>query len=137
MHDTNFIKEVELMQNELPEETYEQLKNQIISLELNWKLWDGFEKAITKSALAFFIYYLSGDIVFTVLLLCLSIFIRWIVHDLTVAFALRKNLNHIGPDFVWTDRLLRQISEKGINQYVIKFIPTLLFIAAIIIYISD
>ncbi len=136
LHDTHVVKEVELLRNKLPGNDSHILEEKIISHEVNWKFWDSLEKAMTKIGIAILIYVVSDDYIFALLLLCLSIFIRWVVHDLTVALALRGNLKHIGPEFVWTDKILRWLSRFGINQYVIKLIPSIIIILGIIYHIS-
>ena len=137
IHDTHFIKEVTELQNAIDEKTLIGLQDSIIQRELKWKLYGSIEKALTKIFMAVLIYFITQDVTFSILIFLLSILLRWFVHDITVAIGLGRGINHIGPDFIWTDKILRNLSRKGINQYLIKLLPLIILIAAIILYIID
>ncbi|PKL87651.1 MAG: hypothetical protein CVV23_14210 [Ignavibacteriae bacterium HGW-Ignavibacteriae-2] len=136
LHDTNFVKEVKIARSKLTDQQNNEIHEAIIQKELRWKFWDSLEKALTKIFIAILIYYISEDFIFALLLLLLSVCIRWLVHDLTVALGLGKGIKHIGPDFIWSDKLLRRLESAGINQYVVKLVPTIITIILVIYHIS-
>ncbi len=136
MHDANFAKETALLSKHIDKEKYSQIKPDFVKYELRWKLWDSLEKALVKIVSSIMIYYLTDDLVFSVLMLALAACIRAIMHDLVVALGLGKGLSHIGPDYIYWDRFLRRMSEKGINQYVIKLTPTIIVSGIILYYLG-
>ncbi len=69
-------------------------------------------------------------------MLLLAVGIRSIAHDFFISIKMGKGLNHIGPDFLWWDKFLRIMNNKGINQYIIKLIPVTLLIFWIIVTIK-
>jgi len=127
-HDAAFVKETEIIKNEVDEDKYRSIEPKVIKFELSWHLWDSFEKALVKIIISILVFLITDNLLFAIQLLLLSVAIRSIMHDLVVALKLGKGLNHIGPDFLWWDRFLRRMQNRGINQYLIKLIPTALII---------
>jgi hypothetical protein len=120
MHDVRIVEEIQLLKKNSNNEKLSLIENEIVSKEISWKLWGSLEKALTKLTITIIIYFFSHDLYFSLLCLALSVGLRWLVHDLTVAIGLGRGLSHIGPDFIWTDKILAQLKRVGINQYVIK-----------------
>lgn len=135
MHDVNIVQEVKLLRNNISNESNKILEKDIIKKELGWKFWGSLEKALVKIVGAVIIYLFTSDIYFAFLCLILSVSLRWLVHDLTVAIGLGKGFSHIGPDFIWTDKVLQQLHNKGINQYFIKLTLNLLLLALSIFHL--
>jgi len=129
-HDVAFLKETQLIKEEVTPAAVQKIVPEMIKSELNWKFWQMIENLMIKIALTVLIFALRNNIMAALLLFTLSIFIRWSVHDIVVAIGLGKGTRHIGPDWIWTDRVLWKLREKGINQYIVKLIPIVILIVA-------
>lgn len=127
-HDAAFVKEMEIIRNEVDENKYRSIEPKVIKFELSWHMWDSLEKALVKITFSILVFLITDNLLFAIQLLLLSVAVRSIMHDLVVSLKLGKGLNHIGPDFLWWDRFLRRMKNIGINQYLIKLIPTALII---------
>jgi hypothetical protein len=136
-HDVHIIEEVKLLRGNLSESQNNEIEKEIIYRELKWKFWGSLEKALVKLVLSTIIYITTNDVYFATLCFLLSVGLRWLIHDLTVAIGLKKGFKHIGPDFIWTDRLLIKLQKIGINQYFVKLSINLLIILLSLIHIID
>lgn len=137
-HDVAFLKQIDLYRQKLDEETNKSVKDASDKYERDWHFRDDLEKALVKLAAALLIYLLTDDILFAFQMLAISFFIRVIVHDLVVAIGLGKGISHIGPseDVAW-DSFLRKMKKVGINQYVIKLVPTILLLLWTYVHITQ
>lgn len=132
-HDAAFAKETKLFTDNMDEDKITKIKKNFVKLELDWHLFDALEKALTKIVFAILIYLITYNLLFSFQMLLLSVGIRSVMHDLVVALWLGKGIHHIGPDFLWWDRFLRKMQNRGINQYLIKLIPNFLLIIWIVV----
>ena len=128
MHDVRVVEEIKLLKKYISLENLKTIESDIVQKEISWKLWGGFEKGLTKIVISVVIYLFTNDIYFSFLCLMLSVSLRWFIHDLTVAMGLGLGLSHIGPDFIWTDKILIKLQNQGINQYVVKITLNLVII---------
>ncbi len=135
MHDVNIVQEVKLLRRHIDDKINNNLEAEIVKKELGWKFWGGLEKTLVKVACSLVVYLFAGDLYFAFLCLLLSVSLRWLVHDMTVAIGLGKGLSHIGPDFIWTDRMLKKMQKKGINQYVVKLTFNLLLVGLTVVHL--
>ncbi len=132
-HDGTFAKETKILRDKIDKAEFEKIRSNFVKLELDWHLFDALEKALTKIVIAILIFLVTQNLIFSFQMLLLSVAIRSVMHDLVVALKLNKGLRHIGPDFLWWDRFLRNMQNHGINQYIIKLVPNI-FLFIWIIY---
>jgi hypothetical protein len=135
-HDVAIVKEIELIKKRVKPADIQTIEADIIKSELSWKFWHIIENLMVKVALTVLIFILTKNSIAALLLFILSIFIRWFVHDIILALGLEKGIRHIGPDWIWTDKVLRRLHAKGINQYLLKLIPIILLTILYWIYVT-
>ena len=136
-HDGVFANEIKLFRNQLDQNAITNIEQQFIKHELAWHWYDAMEKALVKIVLSVLIYLLTHNLLFSFQMLLLSVGVRSVAHDFFISLKMGKGINHIGPDFLWWDRFLRRMQNRGINQYVIKLIPNLLLVIWILITINN
>ncbi len=136
LHDVAFIKEVNLFKDKLDSETINSLKPEYEKYELKWKNLDTLEKIIVKSVMLLLVLFITENLLFCIQLFLFGLVFRTFIHDLVVAIALHKKTNHIGPDYIWADKLLRHLEKKGINQYIVKTIPLIIITIWILIHLK-
>jgi len=135
-HDGVFANEVKLLKSKIDTNDLTEIEKDFVKHELAWHWYDGLEKALVKIVLSILIFIITDNILFSFQMLLLAVGIRSIAHDFFISIKMGKGLNHIGPDFLWWDKFLRIMHNKGINQYVIKLIPVALLILWIILTIK-
>ena len=124
LHDTAFIKERDTLKEKVKDEDYDAVDSRIKFHEKMWHRYDSLEKSLVKIIFSVLVFLITNNLLFSFQLLCLSVAIRMIMHDLVVALGLGKGLKHIGPSQdIWWDTFLRKMNSSGINQYIIKAIP--------------
>lgn len=131
-HDGAFALETKLMREKLGTEKFKEIEDGFVKYELDWHWYDSLEKALVKIIFAVLAYFITDNFLFSFQMILLAVGIRSVAHDFFVALTMGKELNHIGPDFLWWDRFLRKMQNVGINQYVIKLIPNLLIVVWIL-----
>ncbi|MGD8778627.1 MAG: hypothetical protein PVH88_06645 [Ignavibacteria bacterium] len=136
LHDVAFIKEVNLFKDKLDTATINSLKSEHQKYELKWKYWDTVEKIIVKVVMLVFVYLFTKDLIFCIQLFLFGIIFRTLVHDFVIAVVLHKTVRHIGPDYIWADRFLRNMEKIGINQYIVKTTPLAVIIIWILIHLK-
>jgi len=136
-HDVAFIRERDAIHRYLNPAEQQEVAPEVRKYEKAWHMFDAWEKTLVKLLVAGTVYLLTTDLLFTVQMLILSLFIRVIVHDAVVARGLGKTLNHIAPsdDILWAV-FLRTLLRFGIPPIAVKLFPTLLLVTWIVWYIS-
>lgn len=133
LHDTAFIKERDIIKEKVKTEDYKSIDQKVKHFEKLWHRYDSLEKSLVKIVSSVLIFIITDKLLFSFQMLCLSVAIRMIMHDIVVALGLGKGLKHIGPsEDIWWDSFLRKMNKAGINQYIIKIIPLAIILLWII-----
>lgn len=85
-----------------------------------WHEYDAYEKGLTHIALTLPILLIGGGWLLFISLLILSLSIRLLVHNYCINKFMKIDINHIGTTD-WFDIFMRNLENKGISQWTIKF----------------
>jgi len=125
LHDVAFIKEIKTLKvycfSSVP-------KTFATHYAKQWHARDALEKLAVKIVMVLLIGVITSDFLLIVWLFCISVFIRWFVHDLVIGLGLDRGWNYIGTGPTQSDVFLQTMKSWGINQYIIKLVPLAWFI---------
>jgi hypothetical protein len=97
--------------------------------------YDTWEKIHTKLAIAVLIYFVCDSVIYSLLMLTLSVAIRVAIHDLVISINIGQAWDYVGvTDTNFWDIFLQKMKAKGISPTLIRLSIIVSSILTIIIY---